>query len=78
MVSVVPKVFGGKQEAVDKEDTFVSSSHFPSSNFINLNDSSDEDVSLHVSFDMNVFGSFLALILDVYPIEDMLSNLNQV
>jgi hypothetical protein len=30
-----------------------------------------------VSFDMNVFGSFPALILDVYPIENMPSNLNK-
>jgi hypothetical protein len=33
---------------------------------------------LLVSFDVNVFGSFLASILDVYPIKDVPSNLNQV
>jgi hypothetical protein len=27
---------------------------------------------------MNTFGSFLALVLDVYPMEDVPSNLNQV
>ncbi len=67
-----------KQKTLDKEDTPVSSSHFPSSTFIDLNDFSNEDVSLHVSFDMNVFGSFSALILDVYHVEDMPSNLSKV
>jgi len=65
-----------KQEMLDKEDIPISSSHFPSSTFIDINDSFDEDVSLLVSFDMNVFGSFSALILDVYHVEDVSSNLN--
>jgi hypothetical protein len=33
---------------------------------------------LLVSFNMNVSSSFLALISDVYPMEDVPSNLNQV
>jgi len=73
---VVPEVFIVKQEMLDKEDIPISSSHFPSSTFIDINDSFDEDVSLLVSFDMNVFGSFSALILDVYHVEDVSSNLN--
>jgi hypothetical protein len=73
---VVPEVFIVKQEMLDKEDIPISSSHFPSSTFIDINDSFDEDVSLLVSFDMNVFGSFSALILDVYHVEDVPSNLN--
>jgi hypothetical protein len=78
MANVALEVFIVKQKTLDKENTPVSSSHFPSSTFIDLNDFFDEDVSLHVSFDMNVFGSFPALILDVYHVWDMLSNLNQV
>jgi hypothetical protein len=35
-----------KQETLDKEDIPISSSHFPSSTFIDLNYSSNEDVSL--------------------------------
>jgi hypothetical protein len=56
----------------------ISSSHFPSSTFIDLNDSFDEDVCLPVSFEENVFGSFLASISNMYLVEDVLSNLNQV
>jgi len=78
VANVVPKTFVVKKKTLDKEDTPVSSSHFPSSTFIDLSDSSNEDVSLPVSFDVNVFGSCLALVLDVYIVEDMLSNLNQV
>jgi hypothetical protein len=78
MANVVPEAFVVKQEALDKKDTQVSFLHFPSSTFINLNDSSDEDVSLPVNPYMNTFGSFLALVLDVYPMEDVPSNLNQV
>jgi hypothetical protein len=55
VANVALKVFIVKQEGLDKEDTLVSSSHFPSSTFIDLNDSSNNDVCLHVSFDMNVF-----------------------
>ncbi len=73
---MVPEVFIVKQETLDKEDILVSSSHFPSSTFIDINDSFDKDVSLLMSFHMNVFGSFPALILDVYHVEDVPSNLN--
>jgi hypothetical protein len=31
-----------------------------------------------MSFDLNVSGSFLALVLDMYLVEDLPSNLNQV
>ncbi len=62
----------------DNEDTPVSSSHFPSSTFIDFNNSSDEDVYPLVSFDVNVSSSFLAPILNVCHVEDMPSNLNQV
>jgi hypothetical protein len=55
VANVAFKVFIVKQERLNKEDTLVSFSHFLSSTFINLNDSSDKDVCLHVSFDMNVF-----------------------
>jgi hypothetical protein len=61
---------------LNKEDTPISSSHFPSSTFIDLNNSFDEDVYLLVSFDVNVSSSFLALILNVYLAEDVPSNLN--
>jgi hypothetical protein len=47
-----------KHEVSDKENTIVSSLHFLSSTFIDLSDSSDEDVCLHVSFDVNVSSSF--------------------
>jgi hypothetical protein len=63
---------------LDKEDTPVSSLHFPSSTFIDFNDSSNEDVYFLVSFDVNVFGSFPTSILDVYPVQDVPSNLNRV
>jgi hypothetical protein len=61
-----------------KQKVSISSSHFPSSTFIDLNDSFDEDVCLPVSFEENVFGSFLASISNMYLVEDVLSNLNQV
>ncbi len=67
-----------KLEVSEDENTLVPSLHFLSSTFIDFNDFSDADVSLLVSFDVNVFGSFLASILDVYPIKDVPSNLNQV
>jgi hypothetical protein len=49
---------------------------FPFINLIDLNDFFDEDACLLVSFDINVFSSFFTLVLDVYPMEDMSSNLN--
>ncbi len=67
-----------KHEALDKEDTPVSSSHFRSSTFIDFNDSSDEDVYLFVNSDINVSSSFLAPTSDVYPTEDVPSNLNYI
>ncbi len=67
-----------KQKMLDKKDTPISFSYFPSSIFINLSNSSDEDVCLPMSSNMNVFGSFSAPILDVYLVEDVPSNLNQV
>ncbi len=70
MANVVPKIF------VLKKEKLVSSSHFPSSTFIDLNDSFDEDVCLLVSSNMNVSSSLPALVSDVYPMEDVFSNLN--
>ncbi len=78
MANVVPEAFIVKQEASDKEDTQVSFFHFPSSTFINFNNSFDEDVLMPMSPYVNTFGSFLALLLDVYHVEDVPSNLNQV
>ncbi len=78
VANVVFEAFIVKQEASDKEDTPISFLHFPSSTFIDFNDSSNEDVSFLMSPYMNTFGSFSALVSDVYPVEDMLSNLNQV
>jgi hypothetical protein len=78
MANVAPEAFVVKQEALDKEDTLVSSSHFLSSTFIDLSNFYNKDVSLLVSFDVNVFGSFPLLILDVYIMESVLSNLNQI
>jgi hypothetical protein len=61
-----------------KQITLVSSLHFPSSTFIDISDSSDEDVSMLVSFDANVFGSFPPSVSDVYIVDDVPSNLNHV
>jgi len=72
MANVAPKAF------VVKPKTPISSLHFPSSTFIDFSDSFDEDVYLPMSSEVNVFGSFLALISDMYPVEDVPSNLNQV
>jgi hypothetical protein len=78
VANVALEAFVVKQEVPDKEDTPVSYFHFPSSTFIDFNNSFDEDVSLPVSFDVNVFGSFLPPVLNVYIVEDLASNLNQV
>jgi hypothetical protein len=78
MVNVAPEAFIVKQETLDKEDTLVSSSHFLSSTFIDFSNFSNKDVSLLVNFDVNVFGSFPLLILDVYIMENVPSNLNQI
>jgi len=61
-----------------KNKMLISSSHFPSSTFIDLNDSFDEDMCLPVSSDMNISSPFLALVSNVYLEEDVPSNLNQV
>jgi hypothetical protein len=78
VANVALKAFVVKQEVLDKEDTLVSSLHFPSSTFIDLSDSANEGVFLPVSFNVNVFGSFPTLVLDVYLVEDVPSNLNQI
>jgi hypothetical protein len=70
VANVVPKTF------ILKKEKLVSSSHFPSSTFIDINDSSNEDVCLFVNFDVNFSSSFPALVLDVYHMEDVSSNLN--
>jgi len=72
MVNVVPKAF------VVKQDVLISSSYFPSSTFIDLNNRSNEDVCLLMSSDVNVCSSFSASISDMYPMQDMPSNLNHV
>jgi hypothetical protein len=61
-----------------KQITLVSSLHFPSSTFIDLTDSSDDDVSMLVSFDVNVFGSFPPPVSNVYIVDDVPSNLKRV
>ncbi len=61
-----------------KQKMPISSSHFPSSTFIDLNNSINEDVCLPMSFVVNVYGSFSALVSDVYLVEDVPSNLNQI
>ncbi len=48
-----------------KQKMPISSLHFPSSTFIDFNDSFDEDVYLPVNSDVNVFGSFSALVSDM-------------
>jgi hypothetical protein len=78
MANVALEAFVVKQEAPNKEDTPVSYLHFPSSTFIDIIDFANEDLFLLVNSDVNVFGSFSTLVLDVYLVEDMLSNLNQV
>jgi hypothetical protein len=50
VVNVVLEAFVVKQEVLDKDDTLVSYLHFPSSTYIDLRDSFDEDVSLLVNF----------------------------
>jgi hypothetical protein len=77
MANVAPVAFIVKQETPDKEDILISSSHFFSSIFIDLIDCFDENVSLHVSFDVNTCGPFLALVLGMSTLEGMPSNLNQ-
>ncbi len=72
MANVAPEAFVVKQKTLDKGDTLVSPSHFPSSTFIDFRDFFNEDVSLPVSTNVNVSSSFLAPILDVYLLEDML------
>jgi hypothetical protein len=67
-----------KHEVPNKEDILISSSHFPSSTFIDCNDFFYEDVSLPMSSNMNVYGSFPPPVLNVYIVEDMPSNLHQV
>jgi hypothetical protein len=78
VANVVPEAFVMKQEVPNNEDIPISSLHFPSSNFIDFSDSFDEDVYLPVSSDINVSSLFLTLVLDVYLVEDVLSNMNQV
>ncbi len=78
MANVALEAFIVKQEAPNKEDTLISSLHFLSSTFIDLSDSINEDVFLPMSSNMNVFGSSLTLVLDVYLVEDVPSNLNQI
>ncbi len=78
VANVALEAFIMKQEALNKEDTLISSLHFLSSTFIDLSDSINEDVFLPMSSNMNVFGSSLTLVLDVYLVEDVLSNLNQI
>jgi hypothetical protein len=58
VANVALEAFVVKQEVPDKKDTPLSYLHFLSSTFIDLNDSSNEDVSLPVSFDVNVSDSF--------------------
>jgi hypothetical protein len=76
MANVALEAFIVKQEALNKEETVISSLDFPSSTFIDLRDSSNKDVFLPVNYDVNVFSSFLAPVSDVYLVEDMSLNLN--
>jgi len=78
VANVAATTFIVTQKTFDKYEIPISSSHFPSSTFIDLNNSSDEDVSMLMSFDVNVYGSFLRLVLEVYTMEGMPLNLNQV
>jgi hypothetical protein len=78
MANVTPMTFIAKQEAPNKEKILVSSLHFPSSTFIDLSDCFDEDVSLPMSSNMNVYGSFLPLVLGVSTLEGVPSNLGLV
>jgi hypothetical protein len=76
MVNVAPATFIMKQKVINKEDNPISSSHFPSSTFINFNNYSNENVSLPVSFDVNVYGSLSPLVLGVSIVEGIPSNLD--
>jgi hypothetical protein len=71
VANVILEAFIVKQKVSDKDYTLVSSSHFLSLTFIDLNYFSNEDVSLLMSSNMNVFSSFLAPILNVYLVEDV-------
>jgi hypothetical protein len=62
----------------DKEEIPISYYHFPSSTFIDINDCSNDDVSMLVSVDVNVCGSFLPLVSKVSTLEGVLLNFNQV
>jgi len=74
VANVAPKAFVVKQKKLDKENTLISALHLLSSTFIDLSDSANEDVFLPMNFDVNVFGSFFTLVLDVYLVEDVPSN----
>ncbi len=78
MVNVAPEVFIVKQNAINKEDNPISSSHFPSSTFINFNNYFNEDVSLPMSFNVNVYGSLSPLVLGMSILKGIPSNLDQV
>jgi hypothetical protein len=67
-----------KQKAIDKKDNPISITHFLSSTFINFNNYYNEDVSLLVSFDVNVYSSLSPLVLGVSTLEGIPSNLDQV
>ncbi len=77
-MNVAPTTFIVKQKATNKKDNLISSSHFPSSTFINLNDCSNENISLPVSFDVNVYGSISPLVSGMSTLEGIPSNLDQV
>jgi hypothetical protein len=76
VVNVAPMTFIVKHEAPNKEDILVSSLHFPSSTFIDLSNYCDEDVSLHVGYNINVYGLFPSLVLGVSILHGMPLNLN--
>jgi len=65
VVNVALGAFIVKHETPNKEDIPVSSLHFLSSTFIDLSDYFDENVSLHVGYNVYVYGSFQTLVLGV-------------
>jgi hypothetical protein len=67
-----------KQKAINKEDNPISSSHFPSSTFINFNDYFNEDVCLPMNFNVNVYGSLSPLVLGMSILKGIPLNLDQV
>ncbi len=76
MVNVAPEIFIVKQKTINKKDNPILI--FPSSTFINFNDYFNENVSLPMNFNVNVYGSLSPLVLGMSILKGIPSNLDQV